>query len=107
MEKNKSVFAPHATNSVREMREKGGSRETRGGGGREREREGRGRLINFFCSFVCLFVFRSRELRRQQRYHDKSHYQPGVWNVNTVMMGGLGGDPELSSSSDEGTCTCM
>ena len=45
---------------------------------------------------------RAKELRRQQRYSDKSHYQPGVWNVNTVMMGGLGADPDSSCSSDEG-----
>ena len=53
---------------------------------------------------------RAKELRRQQRYRDKSHYQPGVWNVNTVLMGGLGADPDSSSSSEEGrtmqACTC-
>ena len=50
-------------------------------------------------------MYRAKELHRQQRYRDKSRYEPGVWNVNTVIMGGLGGDPDLSSSSEEGTCT--
>ena len=25
----------------------------------------------------------------------KAEYTPGLWNVNTVLMGGLGNDPEL------------
>ena len=25
----------------------------------------------------------------------KSEYKPGMWNVNTVLMGGLGNDPEF------------
>ena len=56
--------------------------------------------MRFICYIPCLC--RAKELRRQQWYRDKSRFEPGVWNVNTVIMGGLGGDPELSSSSDEG-----
>ncbi len=48
-------------------------------------------------------VYRAQEARRRQRYSAKSHYEAGVWNVNTVTMGGLGGDPE--ASSDEGITT--
>ena len=34
-------------------------------------------------------------------------YEQGMWNVNTVIMGGLGGDPHSSgSSSEEGNCAC-
>ena len=25
----------------------------------------------------------------------KSNFTPGVWNVNTVLMGGLGNEPEI------------
>ena len=56
--------------------------------------------------YPFVYFCREKELRRQQRYCDKSHYEHGVWNVNTVMMGGLGGDPDLSSASDEGILKC-
>ena len=46
-------------------------------------------------------MHRAKELRRQQRYQEKSRFESGLWNVNTVVMGGLGGDPEICSS-DEG-----
>jgi len=46
-------------------------------------------------------MYRAKESRRRQRYSAKSRYKAGSWNVNTVLMGGLGGDPECSS--DEGT----
>ena len=58
--------------------------------------------LSFSLPPSLLPSLRAKELRRQQRYRDKSHYQPGVWNVNTVMMGGLGADPDSSPSSDEG-----
>lgn len=67
--------------------------------------EGYRLCMRFKCCIPC--VCREKELRRQQRYRDKSHFEPGVWNVNTVIMGGLGGDSELSSSSDEGMYFCV
>ena len=42
-------------------------------------------------------------MRKKQRYKAKSLFEQGMWNVNTVMMGGLGRDPESGSSSEEGT----
>ena len=52
------------------------------------------------CNVLQRFL-RAREKRKAQRYKDKSYFCKGQWNVNTVMMGGLGGDisPE---SSDKG-----
>ena len=41
-------------------------------------------------------------MRREERYKKKTQYEQGMWNVNTVMMGGLGGDPDSSGSSSEG-----
>ncbi len=58
------------------------------------------------CVCVCVCgVYRAQEARRRQRYSAKSRYEAGLWNVNTVTMGGLGGDPE--ASSDEGVTTCI
>ena len=49
---------------------------------------------------------RAKEDRWQKRHKQKSHYEAGMWNVNAVMMGGLGGDPGSgTSSSDEGEWT--
>lgn len=35
---------------------------------------------------------KSEALRRE-----KTQYTPGLWNVNTILMGGLGRDPEPES----------
>ena len=43
---------------------------------------------------------RAKEERKRRRYMDKNHFQNGMWNVNTVTMGGLGRDPHESSSDD-------
>ncbi|XP_064390453.1 uncharacterized protein LOC135338299 isoform X2 [Halichondria panicea] len=42
----------------------------------------------------------AQEARRRQRYSAKSRYEAGLWNVNTVTMGGLGGDPDASSDEE-------
>ena len=41
-----------------------------------------------------------KEERKRQRYRAKSLYQSGMWNIQTVTMGGLGEDPEESSSEE-------
>lgn len=47
-----------------------------------------------------LFVYRAKEARWRKLQEKKSCYEAGTWNVNAVMMGGLGGDPETSSSEE-------
>ena len=47
---------------------------------------------------------RAQEARRRQLYSAKSKYEAGLWNVNTILMGGLGQDPE--PASDEGDVQC-
>ena len=50
--------------------------------------------------------FRAKHAKREERYTKKTQYEHGMWNVNTVLMGGLGGDPDTSgTSSDEGVYT--
>lgn len=61
--------------------------------------------INADSSSTLLSVWslcRAKEERKQQRYRAKSLYQKGVWNIHTVTMGGLGEDPDGSSSDEEG-----
>ena len=42
------------------------------------------------CCGVCLPPsHRVEEERRHRLLHMKMSYQPGMWNVNTVTMGGL------------------
>eukprot|EP00731_Ephydatia_muelleri_P016880 Em0009g1304a len=77
----------------------------------EEKRVQRQKLAELHCRL------KAREAKRKQQYQLKSNFESGQWNVNAVMMGGLGGDPELSSSEEdlesltrklthaEGTCT--
>lgn len=51
---------------------------------------------------LILCACRAKEERKRQRYRAKSLYQHGVWNIHTVTMGGLGEDPDGSSSDEEG-----
>jgi hypothetical protein len=44
---------------------------------------------------------RAKHARREERYRKKTQYEQGMWNINTIMMGGLGGDPHSSGSSSE------
>ena len=41
---------------------------------------------------------------REKLLHDlrsrKAAFQPGVWNADTVLLGGLGKDPELDEKED-------
>lgn len=50
--------------------------------------------------YHALFLHRMKEERKRRRYRAKSLYQGGMWNIQTVTMGGLGEDPEESSSEE-------
>ena len=53
---------------------------------------------------VYCVPYRAKHARREERYRKKTQYEQGMWNIDTVMMGGLGGDPHSSgTSSEEGT----
>jgi len=45
-------------------------------------------------------LIRAREKRKAKQYKDKSYFCKDQWNVNTVLMGGLGGDISPESSDD-------
>ena len=54
---------------------------------------------------IRMLLHRAKRAKYAEHYRRKNRYEQGMWNVNTVMMGGLGGDPRSSgSSSEEGTC---
>ena len=48
-----------------------------------------------------LSTCRAKHLKCEERHRRKNQYEEGMWNVNTVLMGGLGGDPDSSDSSSE------
>ena len=39
--------------------------------------------------------YREREKKKEELRAEKTEYKEGFWNVNSIMMGGLGLDPEL------------
>jgi hypothetical protein len=43
----------------------------------------------------------AKEKRRLELIKQKNAYTPGQWNVNTVLMGGLGKDPEELREKNE------
>lgn len=47
-------------------------------------------------SFVVYSDFRERERKRAELKSLKSEYNPGVWNVNSVLLGGLGNEPDVN-----------
>ena len=67
-----------------------------------------------YCEFVSYTLFRIRikhprscccrakEKQRSAMRAMKQQYEPGLWNVGTVTMGGLGGEPGVSEDSEEG-----
>lgn len=60
---------------------------------------------------VQMALIRERERMLVELKSQKSNFTPGVWNVNTVLMGGLGNEPEideeelLASLEDFGSTT--
>lgn len=47
-------------------------------------------------SFLVYSDFRERERKRAELKSLKSEYKPGVWNVNSVLLGGLGNEPDVN-----------
>ena len=47
--------------------------------------------------YKCLFLHHPRrfEERQAQLQADKSKYNDGFWNVNTILLGGLGKEPDV------------
>ena len=65
-------------------------------------------LINMHIMIIILSLFsrlfnscRAKRAKCEESYHRKNHFEQGLWNVNTVLMGGLGGDPDATGSSSE------
>ena len=40
--------------------------------------------------------FRERERKLAELKSLKTEYQPGMWNVNSIFLGGLGNEPEVN-----------
>ena len=55
------------------------------------------------CTYQVTAVLcsRAKQARCAEQYRSKNQYQRGMWNVNTVLMGGLGEDPDSSGSASE------
>ena len=48
----------------------------------------------FFVIPVISFI-REREKKLTELKLLKTEFQPGVWNVNSVLLGGLGNEPDV------------
>ena len=46
----------------------------------------------------CL-TYRDKKKKMSAMWQTKNQYTPGEWNVQSVMLGGLGKDPELTGQS--------
>lgn len=45
---------------------------------------------------------RAKEKRRLELLQQKTSFTPGLWNINTVVIGGLGKDPEETTNEGIG-----
>ena len=45
---------------------------------------------------------RAKEKRRLELLQQKTSFTPGLWNINTVAIGGLGKDPEEATNEGIG-----
>ena len=45
---------------------------------------------------------RAKERKRLELLQQKTSYTPGLWNINTVVIGGLGRGPEETTSEGIG-----
>jgi len=43
----------------------------------------------------AISILRERDKKLAELKSIKTEYQPGVWNVNSVLLGGLGNEPEV------------
>ena len=44
------------------------------------------------------YSFREREKKIEELKQEKTRYEEGMWNVNAVLMGGLGKDPIIAET---------
>ena len=44
------------------------------------------------------YSFREREKKIEELKQEKTKYEEGMWNVNAVLMGGLGKDPIIAEA---------
>jgi hypothetical protein len=42
-----------------------------------------------------MFVYREKEKKMKALQEQKAEFQEGFWNVNSVLLGGLGKDPVI------------
>ena len=45
-------------------------------------------------------MYSAKQKRRMNLLRQKAAYTPGLWNANTVMLGGLGKDPEQDEDGE-------
>lgn len=57
-------------------------------------------FVFFVYKLFLLPHFSERQKKLQELKKEKTKFEEGMWNVNTVFMGGLGRDPHV-----EGTAT--
>lgn len=43
----------------------------------------------------AISIHREREKKLAELKSIKTEYQPGVWNVNAILLGGLGNEPDV------------
>lgn len=51
--------------------------------------------MKFFIVIHVFSIIREREKKLTELKLLKTEYQPGVWNVNSVLLGGLGNEPDV------------
>ena len=45
------------------------------------------------------YSFREKEKKIEELKQEKTKYEEGMWNVNAVLMGGLGKDPIIAEAN--------
>ena len=64
--------------------------------------------MNNYCEKVTIvnssgfLNCRAKEKRRLELLQQKTSFTPGLWNINTVAIGGLGKDPEEATNEGIG-----
>ena len=49
---------------------------------------------SYIIVHLMVSITSAKEKRRLELWQQKNTFTPGQWNVNTVLMGGLGKDPD-------------
>ena len=58
-----------------------------------------GNHIFGFPTRWLISFFREKEKKIEEMKSQKNEYKEGFWNVNTVLLGGLGKDPVLEGNT--------